>query len=134
VDVTTKIDPKKNRRYHTVQGEITLVRLRNALAEVYARPDYRPDSSSLWDLRKATTQHISGAEVQSIASMVKKHWGTTGAPRSALVVSTDLDYGMARVYEILMAGDIAPQVRVFRDLEEAKAWLTCEEDPPETPG
>lgn len=132
MDVTTRVDQESNCRYHTIQGEITLVRLRNVLAGVYAHPDFRPDSSSLWDLREATTRHISASEVQSIAGMVKKHWGTRGNPRSALVVSTDLDYGMARMYELLMEGDIAPEVRVFRDLEEAEDWLACDKEPPES--
>ena len=129
MDVRTKMDPEKDCRYHTVTGELTLVRLKNALSAVYARPGFRYDQSSLWDLRKATTQHVSAAEVQSIAALVKKHWAGSEAARSALVVSTDLDYGMARMYEMLMEGEIGPRVKVFRDMEEAKAWLECEEDP-----
>jgi hypothetical protein len=42
--------------------------------------------------------------------------------RTALVVSTPMDFGMARMYEGL-AQKVHPDFSVFRDLGEAEAWL-----------
>ncbi len=41
--------------------------------------------------------------------------------RSALVVSTPVDFGMARMYGTL-AQKVDPDFAVFRDLGEAEAW------------
>jgi hypothetical protein len=42
--------------------------------------------------------------------------------RTGLVVSTPMDFGMARMYEGL-AQKVHPDFSVFRDLGEAEAWL-----------
>lgn len=42
--------------------------------------------------------------------------------RTALVVSTPVDFGMARMYGAL-AQKVDPDFAVFRDLAEAEAWL-----------
>ena len=42
--------------------------------------------------------------------------------RTALVVSTPVDFGMARMYGAL-AQKVDPDFSVFRDLGEAEAWL-----------
>jgi len=42
--------------------------------------------------------------------------------RTALVVSTPMDFGMARMYGAL-AQKVHPDFSVFRDLAEAEAWL-----------
>jgi len=35
----------------------------------------------------------------------------------------DLDFGMARMYEALLDEDLGSQIGVFREMEEALAWL-----------
>jgi hypothetical protein len=42
--------------------------------------------------------------------------------RTALVVSTPVDFSMARMYASL-AQEVDPDFSVFRDLDEAEAWL-----------
>lgn len=42
--------------------------------------------------------------------------------RQAIVTSSDLHYGMTRMY-IAMMSETFPNIRVFREMEEAQAWL-----------
>ncbi len=58
----------------------------------------------------------STADEQRIACLVRDSWATGGVPRSALVVSGDLAFGLSRKYEahledsgeaLLLAGPIA---------------------------
>lgn len=46
----------------------------------------------------------------------------TPASRRAIIVRSDLGFGMARMYQIFRA-DEAGAVRVFKDLDGAKEWL-----------
>lgn len=41
----------------------------------------------------------------------------------ALVVQSDADFGVARMYEVI-ATDLPSQFRVFRTVEQAEGWLT----------
>lgn len=49
-------------------------------------------------------------------------WRHTACHRTALVVSTPVDFGMARMYGAL-ARKVDPDFAAFRDLGEAEAWL-----------
>jgi hypothetical protein len=42
--------------------------------------------------------------------------------RRAIVVQSDLGFGMSRMYELLR-GDLTQTIRVFRDVDQAKRWL-----------
>jgi hypothetical protein len=110
-------------RRHRVEGKLDFDALVAELRDIYGDPSFRPDQDSLWDLRGARLATVSTPEVRRIVDLVLKHWGTEGAPRSALVVSTEADFGMARMYEMLIAAELGPSVGVFRDVEEAEAWL-----------
>jgi hypothetical protein len=56
-------------------------------------------------------------------TLVKDHWGLSGKSKAALIVSGDQDFGMSRMYEILMDQVTENKVMVFRDLKEAYKWI-----------
>ena len=75
------------------------------------------------DLSDAEIRGITSAEVHQLTDIVRQHWGQEGAPRSALVAPTDFSHGMARMYEMLLDLNLGPQIRVFRNVENAREWL-----------
>lgn len=49
--------------------------------------------------------------------------GQSGENKAALIVSQDIDYGMSRMYQILME-DITPgEISVFKNIDEAEEWI-----------
>jgi hypothetical protein len=122
--IDTVVDPKTGWRIHTVTGELGLDEARNALAAIYDDPQYDPDSHALWDLRDAVLSGFSADQIRSLASYVGERWGASGRNRAALVVSRDLDFGLARMYEQLLTGRTTSEVRVFRVYSEAIDWLS----------
>jgi hypothetical protein len=122
--IETRIDRSADIRIHTASGELTFDELRATLQALYSSPDFRPEQHVLWDLREAVLTRFSLAEVRDIADLVAEHRGTADPARAALVVSRDVDYGMARMFEQVLAGGSETNVRVFRDLQEAMAWIT----------
>jgi hypothetical protein len=123
MEVETRIDPDTGMRQHAVTGDLTFDGLMSALAGIYADPAFRPEQNSLWDLRETRATEISVTDLRRIVDLVRENWGTTGAPKSALVVSSDLDFGMGRMYEAFLDSDMGSQVRVFRDIDEARNWI-----------
>lgn len=124
MEVTTRIDSEANLRIHTMSGRVTREELTAKLREIYTTPGFQPDMNSLWDCRAADFSAVQAADIQLIRDLVEEHWGTAGKSRSALIVATDLDFGISRIYEFYVEDTSTNQVRVFRDYEEAYDWVT----------
>ena len=119
--IETKIDESAGVRMHTVSGAMTFEELSAMLEALYADPQFEAQHNVLWDVRGAALTNFSSTEVRHISDLVQGQW--RGA-KAALVVGSDADYGMARMYEMHLASGAPGKVRVFRDLEEAHAWVT----------
>jgi len=120
--ITTRIDPKTGLRRHKVDGTFTLGVIRTVLQAIYSRPDFRADADVLWDFRDATPD-FSADEVQQLADYVAKHWGPEGKSKAAFVVTSDLQFGMTRMYEMLLNSQSKNSLMVFRKIEDAERWL-----------
>ncbi len=84
-------------------------------------PEFKPEYDQLVDLRLAQVQAITRDGVQALANRPPLFIRTS---RRAIVVATDMGYGMARMFE-LMRDSRAGEIRIFREMTEAKAWLGC---------
>lgn len=124
VDIETMIDGEANLRIHTVRGKLVFDLLMKKLGEIYSLPGFKADMHALWDLREADLSAFTTAEVHRVKDYVKKRWGKKGVSRAALVVEGDMDYGLSRMYEMLMESETSSEVRVFRDFDEALQWVT----------
>ena len=60
-------------------------------------------------------------------AVVGSHWGVKGKKRSALVVGSELDFGLSRMYETMLGMLSRSEINVFRDMTEAKAWVDSAE-------
>ena len=77
----------------------------------------------VWDLGEADFSAVSSSDVRAVKELVGKYWGVGGQSKAALVVSRELDFGLTRMYEILMSGATTSKVMVFKNLKEAYEWL-----------
>ncbi|MBZ5661598.1 MAG: hypothetical protein LAO08_14425 [Acidobacteriia bacterium] len=92
-------------------------------------PDFDPTFSQLLDFTRITGLEVSSEDVRRLAQRNV----FSPASRRAFVVQDDLQYGLARMFEIHR--DIAGEtgIRVFRTLDEAMNWIfsaTPEDEPP----
>ncbi len=81
-------------------------------------PRFDPSYSHLVDMRRVTRLPVAAAGVRRLAGATTFAAGS----RQALVASSDLVFGLARMYEGL-AGALAQHVAVFRSLADALEWL-----------
>ncbi len=79
-----------------------------------------PDIRLLWDLRDARFD-LSVGEVEDLAEFIKQH-SPPGDLRTAFVVSTDREFGLARMFEVFRETADA-QTATFRDKGRALKWL-----------
>jgi len=104
----------------TWQGDVTGEDYRAHLSMMLQDPDALRAGRSLTDLRQANIL-LSGAELDAIGKteadprLVGRQW------RTAVLVSSNFQYGLARQYEMLSQSESTD--RVFLDHAAALAWL-----------
>lgn len=85
---------------------------------------FLPGDPILFDFRSATLVNLSYDDCNAIAKHELERSETRGGGKCALTVKQDVDYGVARIVQALRECNIdESQVRIFRDLDEAKEWL-----------
>jgi len=104
----------------TTEGDFQPQDLQATFKQVFSDPDFKPGIKILvHDLDSVfvpTPQQIeTGAK--NIEEIIKKF-----STKMAIVVSSDVNYGMGRMMEIFCE-QRDMDVRVFKELENAKIWL-----------
>ena len=120
--ITTSVDRKTGLRIYDVFGEMTAEDFQEAVTEAFTHPEYKPGSNALWDLRKATGGSLSVREIRGVVDAVVKYRKEAAGSRVALVVASSRAYGLARMYEQMMAVATPVDIVVFRDRDEAEIW------------
>jgi hypothetical protein len=123
MQISTVIDEEKNIRSQVVRGAIDVSELAEYLKGLYAATDSYSEMNVFWDLQEADFSAVSGDDVRTFMAYVGKIRGQGGESRAALVVSNDLDFGLSRMYQILMEGATSSAVEVFKDKDKAKQWI-----------
>jgi hypothetical protein len=103
-----------------VSGDIDDAGLLGLAAQIRAADEVPPDFALLIDLRQASGLQVTAAGVRSLVSQPLV---LAAASRRAVVVPTDLGFGMARMYEMLRE-DHGGGMRAFRDFDAARRWVT----------
>jgi hypothetical protein len=117
MSLTYYIDPAAGLITMTAHGDITFQDLRTTLAVMHDDPQFSPSFDRLWDLRDGHPT-LRGPEVRALARVVGQF---IGGRRSAIAAPSDVAYGLSRMYSTLLEDTIA--VEVFRNMEDARAWL-----------
>jgi hypothetical protein len=118
------IDKKKNYRSHKITGLINATELYNLLSKFYKSSQFDPNMNSLWDLREADFSAVTSDEVQSFVTIVKKYFGQEGQDnKAAIIVSSNFEYGIARMYEIPLSLGTSGNITVFKNYDDAENWL-----------
>jgi len=111
-------DPTDRILHTTVSGFVSLEDVSDYFEKVQ-REDWFP-SPSLTELRELKSD-MSSADVRAVASLLHKLGPKLRGAPLAVLVHTDLDFGLVRMIEQLQEDDVA--VRAFRDPVDANNWL-----------
>ncbi len=131
MQVNRVIDSERGFVFTTITGEITVGDVLADIERLAAQPSYRPEMPGIVDMRQATT-HMTAEQIEQIAQTLKKRPNVVSHTRRALLVSSDLLYGLYRMFESF-ADENPTEYRVFRDENEARAWIGAVPVPKITP-
>lgn len=115
------IDPVERVVVLKVSGDLGDQELLGLAEELEKIPGLRPDFALLIDLREARGEKVTAAGARALAA---RPLVMSSESRRAVVVPSELGFGMARMYEILREGS-GGSVRVFRDHDEARSWVAA---------
>jgi len=104
-------------------GVVTDAELLASYADLTARPDYDAGADDLVDLRQVDRLEISAEAMRHLIDLFQPVDALGNPTRLAIVAASDFTYGMSRMYGMLRGHNVPEEVQVFRDADEAYAWL-----------
>ena len=121
--VDTRIDEETGIAIQEIRGDLSADEILKAQEDLYLESGFDPSRPCLWDATNGNVAGaMSGAEMQGAANRSTTLWERMAGGRTAILVAREADFGMGRMYE-QMAADMPRELRVFRDRDEAVAWL-----------
>lgn len=85
-------------------------------------PGRRKGMSILLDFRDLDTDRVEYPDIQRIAAVFATYAPTIGGTRVALIVSRPQDYGLMKIWEVLV-GDVFSAHKICYTTEDALAFL-----------
>jgi hypothetical protein len=113
-----EIDKERRLIISTASGVITLPEVWAHQERLAKDPDFDPSFAQLLDVTQVTKLKLSSEDVRRVA---ESNTLSTN-PRLAIVATSSLVYGMARMFQIFREMKGEEKTRVFRDRDEALAW------------
>lgn len=127
MELSMSLDPESGIVIGRCEGPMGVREGKEGVAKFWANPEYC-GKPVLWDFRNARLV-VRAAEVRALAQFVMEGQPSMPPPKVAIVTSRDVDFGLSRMYEVLREHP-ETEVRVFRDYEEAYAWVGAPKESP----
>lgn len=97
------------------------------LDAILAHPRWRPGLSILLDHRKLSIEGIQSPGIEEVSRYFVAIGPRLGNGRIALVMNKDVDFGIARAWEMITEDEVAISIRVFRNIDQARGWVTSKD-------
>ena len=127
MSVGIKYDQSRKLLNISLSGTPDFDDISSALEIITNSGEYPPDTKAVWDIRKADFLHANFTFVSELVK-IRSRFKKRSNCRSALIVSSNVQYGLSRMFETLSEGKIPHQLKVFRDYEEGEKWLVEQSD------
>ena len=119
--IELRYDLQKNILFATIGEQITRSEFSESLEKIIHSIDYPPDVKVLWDARLVNMPDSDKSFLKDFIE-IRKKYPERGKTKLAIVVSTDLSFGMSRMYEAF-SGDLPQSIMVFRNPIDGEQWL-----------
>jgi hypothetical protein len=93
------------------------------LKDIISHPRWKPGNLILLDHRALETDEITLSGIEDVSAYFKSIAPELGDGKIALVMKREIDFGIARAWELFTEYDVDIKIHVFRQLEKAISWL-----------
>jgi hypothetical protein len=123
--IETTVDINHNLTIQKCSGNLTTKEVIDVVNSFY---DGSPTRHALWDFSNASMNNIPAENIRRIFTLIKDLGFARQGGKTAVVVPTDLGFGLARMFQIMSDTEDFPfKIKVFRYYGEARQWLLSEE-------
>ncbi len=98
------------------------------LDAIVAHPQWRPGLNILLDHRRLDIAPITVEGIDRVSGYFQTLSPQLGDGKIALVMNRDIDFGIARAWELVTREYVDMEIGVFRSIEEARHWLAPSKD------
>ncbi len=117
--ISIEIEPETGIAIATCSGVLRQSDAKEGAMSLWKAPGWS-GRSVVWDFRKAQFE-VSSLDIQNVAKFIISHQPAAPPLKTAFVVQSDLDFGLAREFEGYRY-DPLTAFQVFRDYEKAIHW------------
>ena len=114
-----QIDKQRKLVTSTGSGVLTREDIAGHMNRLTSDPDFDPEFSQLADFTQGVSVQLGPEDMRLFAERTV----FSATSRRAFLVKNDLQYGLARMFEIHRELNGESGIRVFRSLEEAMLWI-----------
>ena len=119
--IETHVHEFKNLTNFRLKGKVTAEQIIAVIEKFY---NEKPTRYVLMDFSAAQIAHLATEEIKRIAGVIKKYKDARIVKKTALVFSSDAEFGLGRMFEGISGVEGIPQEYMsFRNVEEAEKWL-----------
>jgi hypothetical protein len=107
----------------TTEGDGDVEGIIAFLKDIISHPKWQPGKHILLDHRALKIHDITVPGIEDVSVYFKSIARVLGNGKIALVMNRVIDFGIARAWENITGYDVAIEIYVFRQLDEAISWL-----------
>lgn len=122
MSIEIKYDQNRNMLIIAISGTSDFEDYKSALETITRSGDYPPNVRTLWDLRNADLSFANFTSIKKVVG-IRTRFKQRDNCRVALVTSSNLQFGLCRMFQMLLEGKLSHELAVFRDYEEGEKWL-----------
>jgi len=120
------IDKEYQLTVHIFSGVVRAQDLMDAVKKLY-ESELTPHH--LWDLTAADLSSLQGMDLDDLAKLAKQSAPDRKGGRTAIVSSSDLGFGLGRVYQAYAEySQQRVEIKIFHARDEAEAWIKMATD------
>ena len=119
VPISIEIEPVAGIAIISASGSLSREDAEEGATALWNAPEWSGEAA-VWNFESARFD-VSPAEARGLASFILRNQPSPPPRRMAFVTPHDVDFGMARVFQVFRE-ESGTEFRVFRDPDEALAW------------
>ena len=118
-------DEKKGLFVARTEGPVQLDDEELMIRDILAHPQWSNHFNLLFDHTESTLEHLLAIDIQTLSGLIKSYSAELQVSKLAMVLSSDLNYGLGRMLEAYTSDYMSCEIAITRTREEAETWLAA---------
>ena len=108
------------------RGRYSIEDLKIKIEQLISDPRWKPGMNTIADFREMDV-NITLKDIYSTRKVHALYDNKLGEGKVAMILKTDLAFGIGRSYESISEGLVKARIKIFRNYEEGLEWIQGEE-------